>query len=93
MNEPRKKPGWVFWTTIVLFVVIVAYPLSVGPVFAVAYSYRANAAAFEMATGTMAKPKWYHIASGYYCTPLMWLNGQLPEAARAPLLLYLRIWL
>src|SRR5258707_1953968 len=28
----RKKPGWAFWTTVVV-VVVLAYPLSIGPVF------------------------------------------------------------
>ncbi len=28
----RKKPGVAFWTTVVLVVGLVAYPLSIGPV-------------------------------------------------------------
>jgi hypothetical protein len=31
MSEQRKKPGVSFWTTVILVVVLVAYPLSFGP--------------------------------------------------------------
>jgi hypothetical protein len=31
MNEERKKPGVAFWATVVVVVVLVAYPLSFGP--------------------------------------------------------------
>jgi hypothetical protein len=32
MTSDRKKPGVAFWATVVLVVVLVAYPLSLGPV-------------------------------------------------------------
>jgi hypothetical protein len=32
MSEERKKPGMVFWATVVLVAVLVAYPLGYGPV-------------------------------------------------------------
>ena len=28
----HKKPGWTFWTTVALVVVLFGYPLSLGPV-------------------------------------------------------------
>jgi hypothetical protein len=31
MPSDRKKPGLAFWATVVLVVVLVAYPLSFGP--------------------------------------------------------------
>ena len=31
MTTDRKKPGVAFWTTVVVVVVLVAYPLSFGP--------------------------------------------------------------
>ena len=31
MSEPKKKPGAAFWATVVVAVVLAAYPLSVGP--------------------------------------------------------------
>jgi hypothetical protein len=31
MISPRKKPGVAFWATVVVVVVLVAYPLSFGP--------------------------------------------------------------
>ncbi len=33
MASDRKKPGVAFWTTVVAVVVLVAYPLSIGPAF------------------------------------------------------------
>ena len=32
MTSDRKKPGWAFWATVTLVVVLVGYPLSLGPV-------------------------------------------------------------
>ena len=32
MNEPRKKPAVAFWATMIVVVVLVGYPLSIGPV-------------------------------------------------------------
>jgi hypothetical protein len=31
MTDDRKKPGWAFWTTVAVVVVLVGYPLSFGP--------------------------------------------------------------
>jgi len=31
MSDDRKKPDAAFWTTVVLFAVLVVYPLSYGP--------------------------------------------------------------
>jgi hypothetical protein len=31
MSEDRKKPGVAFWATVVLVMLLVAYPLSFGP--------------------------------------------------------------
>jgi hypothetical protein len=31
MDSDRKKPGVVFWATVVVVVALVAYPLSIGP--------------------------------------------------------------
>ena len=33
MDEPKnRRPGWVFWTTVALFILLVVYPLSLQPV-------------------------------------------------------------
>ena len=32
MTTDRKKPGVAFWATVVVVVVLLAYPLSIGPV-------------------------------------------------------------
>jgi hypothetical protein len=32
MNELKKKPGVLFWATVVVVGLLVAYPLSIGPV-------------------------------------------------------------
>ncbi len=37
----RKKPGVAFWSTVVLAVVLVGYPLSFGPACWIAISYPA----------------------------------------------------
>ena len=34
MSSDRKKPGVAFWATVVVVVVLVAYPLSFGPILA-----------------------------------------------------------
>ncbi len=31
MSEDRKKPGVAFWTTVVVVVLLIGYPLSFGP--------------------------------------------------------------
>ncbi|HEY3967385.1 MAG TPA: hypothetical protein VGM05_22685 [Planctomycetaceae bacterium] len=31
MSEDRKKPGWAFWTIVVMVVVLLGYPFSLGP--------------------------------------------------------------
>jgi hypothetical protein len=33
MTSDHKKPGVAFWATVTLVVMLVAYPLSIGPVF------------------------------------------------------------
>jgi hypothetical protein len=35
MNGDGKKPGVAFWATVVVFMVLAGYPLSVGPVFSI----------------------------------------------------------
>jgi len=37
MNSDRKRLGVAFWATVALVVVIVGYPLSVGPASYIAY--------------------------------------------------------
>src|SRR5258708_7783125 len=45
----RKKPGWKFWASVVLAVVLVAYPLSFGPACWIASrSFPQNHHAFRM---------------------------------------------
>jgi hypothetical protein len=40
MNRQQKKPGVAFWATVVVVVVLVAYPLSLGPAcWLTAYSH------------------------------------------------------
>jgi hypothetical protein len=31
MSDNRKKPGWAFWAVVVVVVMLVVYPLSIGP--------------------------------------------------------------
>jgi hypothetical protein len=38
MTSDRKKPGVAFWATVVVVVVLVAYPLSFGPACWLTYS-------------------------------------------------------
>jgi hypothetical protein len=33
MSETKNKPGLAFWATVVVFGLLVLYPLSVGPAF------------------------------------------------------------
>jgi hypothetical protein len=35
MSEKRKKPGMAFWATVVVVVLLVLYPLSMGPWIAI----------------------------------------------------------
>ena len=31
MGKDRKRPGWIFWTTVALVIILIGYPLSFGP--------------------------------------------------------------
>jgi hypothetical protein len=37
MDDDRKKPGVAFWATVVVVVVLVLYPLSIGPAYFFAF--------------------------------------------------------
>lgn len=86
MSEPRKRPGWVFWTTVVLFVVLVAYPLSFGPVFAVGYRRMVK---------RDTPPTGFDMALGYYCAPVIWAGGNehCPECVRHAIEKYAAFWI
>lgn len=43
MTAPRKKPGWAFWTIVVLVVLPVLYVLSSGPTLMIARTRVYNA--------------------------------------------------
>ncbi len=79
--NPRKKPGVAFWAIVVVVVVLVAYPLSVGPV------QRAALANLE------SLPDWAILAVGWYSTPLVWLGQNGPEWLQLAISRYFVFWL
>jgi hypothetical protein len=60
----RKKPGVAFWATVVVVVVLVAYPLSWGPILWL----NSHDAIPKLAQGPIA---WF-----YY--PILWICGHVP---------------
>jgi hypothetical protein len=57
MSEDRKKPGVAFWATVIVVVVLVAYPLSFGPV---GWFYRTIGCPYWMrvAISAASRPVW-----------------------------------
>ena len=68
MGEPNKKPGVAFWATVVVVVVLVAYPLSWGP-------------AAWICTG-LGDPQWAVNAYLRIYAPLLWMDERSPESIR-----------
>ncbi len=65
----QRKPGWAFWTAVTLLnVLLVLYPLSIGPAWRVC-EHDWGASGSEYAIGTVLVPP--RIAVAY--RPLFWL--------------------
>ena len=77
MTDTRKKLGWPFWTTITLLVVV-AYPLSVGPVWWI--------------LGQRDWPEWMNTFEQVFYWPLGWLMGNSPLLTEW-MLWYMRLWI
>jgi hypothetical protein len=54
----RKKPGLAFWATVAVVAVLVAYPLSIGPVSLIYYQF--------------GRPHWLYSFEWYVYGPLLW---------------------
>jgi hypothetical protein len=77
MTSDRKKPGTAFWATVVV-VVLVVYPLSVGP----AEWMRVHG---WLSKGDMQALKWFY-------RPLAWLETKGPEPIGRLLFWYESLW-
>ena len=66
MTSSRKTPGVSFWATVVVVVVLVAYPMSVGPI------------CWLEARGYFSPEAW-EIVWGFYA-PLRWFCTVTPDA-------------
>jgi hypothetical protein len=73
----RKKPGWAFWTVVV--VVLVVYPLSMGPA-----SWLGRQA---------GSPFWLSRAIAAIYQPLWWIEGRLPQFVSDQQARYLGWWI
>jgi hypothetical protein len=78
MTEDRKKPGVAFWSTVVLLVVLVAYPLSAGPL------------QWARAHGLLSQGMIDALTLFY--SPIRWIHDIGPEALRQVLDWYLQLW-
>jgi hypothetical protein len=78
MTSSPKKPGVVFWATVVLVVVLVAYPLSFGPA---RWLYLHD-----------LMPAWLADPLHILYQPLFLSVEILPDSVREPYLWYLRLW-
>jgi len=77
MNESQRKPGVTFWATIVLTLVLVAYPLSWGPVL------------WPESSGNF--PESLIWADRAY-DPIRWILSISPDAVGETWNLYLMLW-
>lgn len=66
MPSDRKKPGWAFWATVVVIVMLVGYPLSWGP-----------ACCLRTLIGD---PPWAIKAYWLVYGPVLWLEERSPKA-------------
>ena len=72
----RKKPGVAFWATVVVVVVLVAYPLSFGP-----------AMWFTVRSGDSVR-----YACGVVYAPMFWLDEHAPVPVQATIRWYSDLW-
>ena len=74
----RKKPGVTFWATVVV-VVVLAYPLSLGPADWLLVNHHV--------------PSWAKPAVHAFYAPLMWVVFNGPRPIRTAVLWYDGLWL
>lgn len=65
MSEPQKKPGVAFWTTMILVVVLVLYPLS------------GLAVSFLYTSGLL--PDWLVGPARIFYWPIAWIGTKIVE--------------
>lgn len=82
MEERRKKPGGVFWTTVILVGVPVLYVASLGPI--VRWGPMGGIAG-AMHYG----PPWQIV---YYLAPADWVYDNAPEPVPTALKWYVSLW-
>ena len=75
MTSDRKKPGVAFWATVVVVVILVGYPLSIGPACWVTSRSDAGGDAVSLVYQPIFR---------------FWWRGKMPEE-RDPLRSYLRL--
>ena len=78
MSEPRKKPGVAFSATVAVVVVLVAYPLSMGPAAWLAWQDWT--------------PQWALMAYGRFYSPILHLAASGPQPIYDLVDRYIRIW-
>ena len=78
MTSVHDKPGVAFWATVVLVVLLVGYPLSIGPVI---WWHDRNTI-----------PAWAEAPIEWFYSPLDWIAHQAPDPIRAPLFWYADFW-
>jgi hypothetical protein len=71
MTPDRKKPGVAFWATVVVVVVLVAYPLSLFPI-----AWLENRGIVPVQNSTVGVILWW------YCAPARWLMAYGPDWIR-----------
>ena len=76
MDTPRKKPGFVFWATVVLAVPVL-YVLSWGPA-----CWIISRTGGEDALGAVYRPIWWALKADIRCCRLRSGITQLPECRK-----------
>lgn len=77
----RKKPGVAFWATVAFIVVLVSYPLSIGPVYSLMMKHYADL------------PEPALVAVDWYCAPFQWAFDSGPTWLHGPVMRYVYLWL
>jgi hypothetical protein len=74
MSDSRKKPGAAFWTVVVLFAVLVVYPLTFGPACWVCSRVPESIPPWEAADFFYAPilRAWWHADPGTVSNVLAW---------------------
>jgi hypothetical protein len=78
MTSDRKKPGVAFWATVVAVVVLVAYPLSWGPVWCLCWT---------------KFPSAWRMPAVLLYAPLVWVIDNGPDWLGELFLSYEELWL